>query len=66
MHTSRVRKLVKVNCVVNAMIAVVAALVTTNVAWALDIQDITVEWTEAGKKLAAERVAKWKAKDARA
>ena len=29
----------------------------------LDIQDITVEWTEAGKKIATERVAKWKAKD---
>ncbi len=26
-------------------------------AWALDTQDITVEWTEAGKKLAQERVA---------
>ena len=63
MHTSRVRKLVTINRVVNAIIAVAATLVIANVAWALDIQDITVEWTEAGKKLAAERVAKWKAKD---
>jgi len=30
---------------------------------ALDTQDIVVEWTEAGKQLALERVAKWKTKD---
>ncbi len=30
---------------------------------ALDTQDIVIEWTEAGKKLAQERVAKWKPKD---
>ena len=63
MHTSKVKKLVTVNRVVNALIAVAVALVIANVVWGLDIQDITVEWTEAGKKLAAERVAKWKAKD---
>ena len=33
-----------------------------HVAWGLDTQDITVEWTEAGKKLAVERVANWKTK----
>ena len=27
---------------------------------ALDTQDIVVEWSEEGKKLAQERVAKWK------
>lgn len=32
------------------------------VARALDTQDIVVEWTEAGKQLAQERVAKWKTK----
>ena len=63
MHTSRVEKLVTVNRVVNALIAVAVALVIANVAWGLDTQDITMEWTEAGKKIAAERVAKWKAKD---
>ena len=63
MHTSRVEKLVTVNRVVNATIAVAVALVIANVAWGLDTQDITVEWTEAGKKIAAERVAMWKAKD---
>ena len=31
--------------------------------WALDTQDIIVEWTEAGKQLAQERVAKWRTKD---
>ena len=55
-------KLVAVNRVVNAIIAVAVALVIANVAWGLDTQDITVEWTEAGKKIAAERVATWKAK----
>ena len=30
---------------------------------ALDTQDIVVEWTEEGKKLAQERVAKWKTKE---
>ena len=30
---------------------------------ALDTQDIVIEWTEAGKQLAQERVAKWKTKD---
>jgi len=63
MSATRVRTLVTVNRVANAVIAVAAALVIANVAWALDIQDITVEWTEAGKKLAADRVAQWKAKD---
>ena len=30
---------------------------------ALDTQDIVIEWTEEGKKLAQERVAKWKTKE---
>ncbi|MEQ1845498.1 MAG: SUMF1/EgtB/PvdO family nonheme iron enzyme, partial [Nitrospira sp.] len=34
----------------------------THVAWGSDIQDIRVEWTDAGKKLATERVASWKSK----
>lgn len=33
------------------------------VARGLDTQDIVVEWTEAGKQLAQERVAKWKTKE---
>ena len=41
--------------------AVLFALIP--IARALDTQDIVVEWTEAGKQLAQERVAKWKTKD---
>ena len=33
------------------------------VARALDTQDIVVEWTEEGKKIAQDRVAKWKTKE---
>ena len=33
------------------------------VARALDTQDIVIEWTEDGKKIAQERVAKWKTKE---
>jgi iron(II)-dependent oxidoreductase len=62
-QTSGVENLVTVNRVVNAIIAMVVALVIANVAWGLDTQDITMEWTDAGKKLAAERVANGKAKN---
>jgi len=37
-------------------------LAAAGVAWGLDTQDITIEWTEAGKKLAQERVATMKTK----
>lgn len=40
---------------------VIAAM--AHVAWGLDTQDITVEWTVEGRKLAEERVAKWTPKD---
>jgi sulfatase modifying factor 1 len=63
MHISREGILVTVNCAVRAAVILAVALATTNVAWGLDIQDITMEWTEAGKKIAADRVAKWKVKD---
>src|SRR3990172_5816937 len=63
MSATRVGTLVTVNRAVNVLIAVSMTLVIADVAWGLDIQDITVEWTEAGKKIAVERVAKWKAKD---
>jgi iron(II)-dependent oxidoreductase len=53
-------KSVTVNRVVNALIAVAVALVIANVAWGLDTQDITIEWTDAGKKIAAEHVANLK------
>jgi iron(II)-dependent oxidoreductase len=48
---------------VKATVVVAIALATANVAWGLDVQDITMEWTEEGRKIAEERVAKWKAKD---
>ncbi len=49
--------------VLNAWLVTATLFIMAPMAWGLDIQDITVEWTEAGKKIAAERVAKWKTKD---
>ena len=46
----------------HAALVAAAVLVTAGVAWGLDMEDITIEWTEAGKKIAAERVATWKPK----
>ena len=48
---------------INAALVIAALLIMARMAWGLDIQDIVVEWTEAGKKIAAERVANWKPKD---
>jgi hypothetical protein len=45
---------------VNTLIAMAVALVIANVARGLDMQDITIEWTDAGKKIAAEHVANLK------
>ncbi|MBS0150653.1 MAG: SUMF1/EgtB/PvdO family nonheme iron enzyme [Nitrospira sp.] len=44
------------------ILMVSAITVMAHVAWGLDTQDITVEWTESGKKLATERVTNWKTK----
>ena len=63
MNVPRRDKLTTVNRAVKAIVVMAVTLATANVAWGLDIQDITMEWTEEGKKIAAERVAKWKAKD---
>ena len=49
--------------VVNAILITAALLIMARVAWGLDTQDITVEWTEAGRKIAAERVTNWKTKE---
>ena len=49
--------------VINAVLIAAALLVMAKVAWGLDTQDIVVEWTESGKKIAMERVANWKTKD---
>jgi hypothetical protein len=53
-------KSVAANRVVNTLIAMAVALVIANVARGLDMQDITIEWTDAGKKIAAEHVANLK------
>lgn len=47
-----------------SLVVIMAGVIATmsHVAWGLDTQDITVEWTESGKKLAMERVANWKTK----
>src|SRR5215475_14420445 len=48
----------------NTLLAAAALFaLLTRMAWGLDIQDIVVQWTGAGKKIAAERVANWKTKD---
>ena len=49
--------------VVNTVLVTMALLVMAKVAWGLDTQDIVIEWTEAGKTIAAERVANLKTKD---
>ncbi len=49
---------------INAVLVLAALLIMARMAWGLDTQDIVVEWTEAGKKLAIERAATWKPKDA--
>ncbi|BFU94874.1 MAG: conserved protein of unknown function [Nitrospira sp.] len=45
--------------IINALLITIALFTLARVAWGLDTQDITVEWTEDGKKLAAERVSTW-------
>ena len=49
--------------VAQALLIGAALFALVPVARALDTQDIVVEWTEAGKQLAQERVAKWRTKD---
>jgi iron(II)-dependent oxidoreductase len=51
------------NRVVNVLLAGAVVLALISAAWGLDTQDITVEWTPDGKKLAMERVATWSMKD---
>ena len=49
--------------VAQALLIGAALFALIPIARALDTQDIVVEWTDAGKQLAQERVAKWKTKD---
>lgn len=53
----------RANRVVNMLLTVGAALALANIAWGLDTQDITVEWTPEGKQLALKRVATWPVKE---
>ena len=46
-----------------ALVIAAALFALTPAARALDTQDIVVEWTEEGKKIAQERAAKWKTKE---
>ena len=46
-----------------ALVIGAALFALAPVARALDTQDIVIEWTEEGKKIAQERVAKWKTKE---
>jgi len=52
----------RANWILNALLVAAAALAVASLAWGLDTQDITVEWTPEGKALAMER-AKQPAKD---
>ncbi|MDE3118946.1 MAG: formylglycine-generating enzyme family protein [Nitrospirota bacterium] len=63
MQAESVEKWKQRDRLVNILIAVAIALALANAAWGLDTQDITVEWTEAGKKLAMERAKTWPVKD---
>ena len=46
-----------------ALVIGAALVALIPVARALDTQDIVIEWSEEGKKIAQERVARWKTKD---
>jgi sulfatase modifying factor 1 len=63
-NEKEVRTLRKWEWGVNAALVIAALLIMARMAWGLDVQDIVVEWTEAGKKIAAERVANWAPKEA--
>jgi formylglycine-generating enzyme required for sulfatase activity len=53
----------RIEAAVNVSLFLAVIFVLAKVVWGLDTQDITVDWTDGGKKIAAERVANWKAKD---
>lgn len=63
MDVSSVEKWKRLDRWINALLACAIALVLASAAWGLDTQDITVEWTEAGKKVAMERAKTWPSKE---
>jgi sulfatase modifying factor 1 len=60
LHMSMKRKRTRL---AHALVIGAALFALAPVARALDTQDIVIEWTEEGKKIAQERVAKWKTKE---
>jgi iron(II)-dependent oxidoreductase len=63
MRVERVEERTVVERVFDGLLVVAAVLAVASLAWGLDTQDITVEWTPEGKQLARERVARIPAKD---
>lgn len=63
MDRDEIRTWRRCELVVNVLLIAVALLTLARVAWGLDTQDIVVEWTPEGKKLAMQRVAEWPAKE---
>jgi sulfatase modifying factor 1 len=61
--TKGLSSLAKVEWFINALLVTAVLLVLSNVVWGLDTQDITIEWTEAGKQIAMERAKTWPPKD---
>ena len=51
------------NRMLNALLAIALCLFVAQMAWGLDTQDIVVEWTPEGKKIAMQRVAQWQPKE---
>jgi iron(II)-dependent oxidoreductase len=58
-----VRGLKQLDWVINVLLIGAAILALAKVAWGLDTQDITVDWTAEGKRIAAQRVADWPVKE---
>ena len=63
MRTDHLKERSTFERVFDALLICAAMLAVASVAWGLDTQDITVEWTPAGKRIAMERVRTWPAKD---
>ncbi len=63
MESDEFRRHRKIEWIVNVLLIAAAALSLANIVWGLDTQDITVEWTAEGRKLAAERAATWQPKE---
>ena len=55
MERKEVENMRRWNAIVNAILIAAALFTLARMAWGLDSQDITVEWTENGKKIATER-----------